>query len=48
MFYRTADIENARVKFALAIPTSASITVANNAIEMLPLVTYKTIKDLPK
>ena len=47
-FYRTADIENARVKFALAIRTGASITVANNAIEMLPLVADKTIKDLPK
>ena len=47
-FYRTAGIENARVKFALAIRTGASVTVANNAIEILPLVADKTIKDLQK
>ena len=42
------DIENAGLKLALAIPTGAPITVANDAIEILPLVTDKTIKDLSK
>ena len=42
------DIENARRKFALAIPTGAPIRVASDAIEMLPLVADKTIKDLSK
>ena len=40
------DIENARLKLALAIPTGAPVTAGNDAIEMLPLVTDKTIKDL--
>ena len=39
------DIENARLKLALAIPTDASITAANDAIKMLPVLTDKTIKD---
>ena len=39
-------IENARLKLALAIPAGAPITVANDAIEMLPVVTDKTITDL--
>ena len=40
-------IENVRLKLTLAIPTGAPITVANrNAIEMLPVVTDKTINDL--
>ena len=42
------EIENARLKLALAIPTGAPITVANDAIEMLPVVTDKTINDLSK
>ena len=42
------DIENARLKLALPIPTSAPIKVANDAIEILPLVADKTIKDLSK
>ena len=42
------DIENAGLKLALAIPTGAPITVANDATEILPLVTDKTIKDLSK
>ena len=42
------EIENARLKLALAIPTGALITVANDAIEMLPLVKDETIKDLSK
>ena len=43
-----AEIENARLKIALAIPTGAPITVANHAIEMLPVVTDKTINYLSK
>ena len=35
------DIEN-----ALVIPTDAPITVANDAVQVLPHVTDKTIKDL--
>ena len=36
-----AEIENARLKLALTIPTGAPMTVANDAIEMLPVVTDK-------
>ena len=42
------EIENARLKLALIIPTGAPITVANDAIEMLPVATDKTIYDLSK
>ena len=42
------EIENARLKFTLTIPTGAPITVENDAIEMLPVVTDKTINDLSK
>ena len=42
------EIENERLKFAFAIPTGASIIVSNDAIEMLPVVTDKTINDLSK
>ena len=42
------ETENARLKLALAIHTSAPITVANDVIEMLPVVTDKTINDLSK
>ena len=42
------EIENARLKLGLAIPTGALMTVANDAIEMLPVVTDKTINDLSK
>ena len=42
------EIENARLKLSLEIPTSAPITVANGEIEMLPVVTDKTINDLSK
>ena len=42
------DIENARLTLALDIPTGAPITVTNDAIETLPLVANKTIKDLSK
>ena len=40
--------ENARLRLTLVIPTGVPITVANDVIEMLPLVTDKTIKDLSK
>ena len=40
--------KNERTKIALAIPTGAPVKVANDAIEMLPLVADKTIKDLSK
>ena len=39
-------IENARLKLALTIPTGAPVTVANDPIEMLPVVTDKTINDI--
>ena len=42
------DIENGRLNLALAIPTGAPITVANDATEMLQIVIDKIIKDLSK
>ena len=45
-FMIPVEIENARLKLALIIPTGAPITVANDAIEMLPVATDKTINDL--
>ena len=42
------EIENARLKLVLTIPTGAPITVVNDAIEMLPVVIDKTINDLSK
>ena len=48
VFTILVKIDNARLKIALAIPTGAPITVVNDAIEMLPHVTDKTIKDLSK
>ena len=47
-FTIAVKIENATLELALAIPTGAPITVANDAIEMLPVVTDKTINDLSK
>ena len=41
------EIENARIKLVVAIPTGATVTVPNDAIEMLSVVTGKTINDLP-
>ena len=41
-------MENSRLKLALAIPTDAPITVENDAMEMLPVVTDKTTNDLSK
>ena len=40
--------ENARLRLAPAIHTGIPITVVNDAIKTLPLVTDKTIKDLSK
>ena len=40
--------ENVRLRLVLAIPIGIPITVAKDAIETLPLVTEKTIKDLSK
>ena len=42
------EIENARLKLALIIPTGVPKTVANDAIEMLSVVIDKTINDLSK
>ena len=42
----SVEIENARLKLALAIPTDAPVTFVNDVIEMVPLVTDKPIKDL--
>ena len=37
--------ENVRLRLALAITTGVPLTVANNAIEILPFVADKTIKN---
>ena len=42
------EIENAKLKLALVIPRGAPMTVAIDAIEMLPVVNDKTISDLSK
>ena len=42
------EIEKTRLKLALTIPTDAPIAVANDAVEILPVVTDKTINDLSK
>ena len=42
------EIKNARLKLALAISTGAPMTIANDGIEMLLVVTYKRINDLSK
>ena len=42
------DNGNVRLRLALAIPTGAPITVANDAIEILPLVADETINELSK
>ena len=48
VFTNPVVIENARLKLPLIIPAGAPITVANDAIEMLPVATDKTINDLSK
>ena len=46
-FFTIPDaIEHAKLKLALVISTGTPMTVANDAIEMLPVVTDKTITDL--
>ena len=46
-FFTNPDvIENVRPQLAPIIPAGAPITVANDAIEMLPVATDKTINDL--
>ena len=47
-FTISVQTKNARLKLALVIPTGAPIAVANDAIEILPAVTDKTINDLLK
>ena len=47
-FTMPVEIKNARLKLALAISTGAPMTIANDAIEMLLVVTYKRINDLSK
>ena len=42
-FTISVEIENARLKLALAISTGPPITVANYAIKMLPVVTVKQL-----
>ena len=42
------EIENARLKLALTIPASAPITVVNDEIEMLPVVTDKKRNEFHK
>ena len=42
------EIEKTRLKLALTIPIGAPTTVANDVIEMLPVVIDKTISDLSK
>ena len=42
-FTNPVVIENARLELALIIPTGAPITVANDAIEILLIVTNKTM-----
>ena len=41
-----AEIENVRLRLLLSIRTGVPVTVANDAIEMLPLVADRTIKNL--
>ena len=41
-------LENARLQLMLIITTGAPITIANYAIEMVPVVVDKTINDLWK
>ena len=42
------EIENARLKLLLTIPTGTPVTVANDAVEMLRVASDKTINDLSK
>ena len=42
------EMKNARLKLVLTIPTAAPIIVANNAMELLPVIINITINDLSK
>ena len=42
------QIENTRLKLVLVIPTGTPVTVASDAIEIIPVFTDKTINDLSK
>ena len=42
------EIENAKLKLALAISTGAPLTVANYVIDMPPVVADQTVKELSK
>ena len=46
IFTIPVQIENARLKLPLVIPTGAPMTVANDAIEILPVVPDKTTNGL--
>ena len=41
-------MENARLKLALVVPTGAPMAIPNYSIEILPVVTDRTINDLSK
>ena len=41
-------VKNEKLKLALAIPRVAPMTVANDAIDIPPILADKTIKDLSK
>ena len=45
-FMIPVEVNNARLKLAIIIPAGAPMTVANDAIEMLPVVIDKTINHL--
>ena len=47
-FMLPIEIENGRLKLALVSPTDAPMTVANDAMEMFPVITDKTINYLSK
>ena len=48
LFTIHVEIDNSTLQLALVVPTGAPITVTNYAIEILPVVTDKTINDLSK
>ena len=48
IFTILVETENARLKLALTIPKGAPVTIVNDAIEMLPVVTDKAINNLSK
>ena len=48
LFMILVEIENARLKLAFIIVTSAPMAVSNDIIEMLPVATDKTINGSSK